>query len=85
MRPMTQCERCAIRSYQQVENDCADAERRLAKADAELAAFRAEAAPIVNWFLPMDIDEFSRGARNALVPQKVLSHITGLALMCGGD
>ena len=28
-RPMTQCERCAIRSYQKLENDCADAERRL--------------------------------------------------------
>ena len=28
-RPMTQCERCAIRSYQRVEDDCADAQREL--------------------------------------------------------
>ena len=30
-KSITQCERCAIRSYQRVEGDCADAERRLAE------------------------------------------------------
>ena len=29
MRPVTQCERCDMRSYQKVENDCAEAYRAI--------------------------------------------------------
>jgi hypothetical protein len=46
-RPMPQCERCAIRSYQKLENDCADAERRVAEAEKQMDMLKAAAAPVI--------------------------------------